>query len=138
MIRDSLAPALRKRYPEVGFAFLESPHPFARVSCPCSALGDLEIYDDGDEATVALTKITHSHFNPYSKMPDGERDAWVTEAVLDFLDALFADRLLVYCASDRSQAGSQFHETPIDRSMPVAGVEQYECYVWSGPVARGT
>ena len=138
MIRDSLASALRERFPDVAFTFLDAPQPFARLTCPCTELGDLEIYDDGDEATVALTKITHSHFNPYSKMPDADRDAWVTDAVLDYLDALFDDRLLVYCSPDRRQAGSQRHDTPIDRSKPVAGTEQYDCYVWSGPVARGT
>ena len=138
MIRDSLVPALRERYPDVAFTFLDTAQPFARVACPCSDLGDLEIYDDGDEATVAITKITHSHFNPYSKMPDDPRDAWVTDAVLDYLDALFSDRLLLYSTPDRRQAGSQHHETPIDRSQPVVGTEQYDCYVWSGPVARGT
>ena len=69
----------------------------------------------GNEATVSLTKITHNHFNPYKQMPDADRDAWVTDAVLDPLDALFDNRLRVYCSPDRRQAGSQRHDTPIDR-----------------------
>ncbi len=138
MIRDSLIPALRERFPEITFSFLDTAQPFARLTCPCTDIGDLEIYDDGDEATVALTKITHSHFNPYSKMPDDARDAWITDAVLDYLDALFADRLLLYCSPDRRQAGSQHHDAPIDRAQSVPGTEQYDCYVWSGPVARDT
>ena len=81
MIRDLLEPALRDQFPHIAFMFLDTSQPFARVVCHCADLGDLEIYDDVDEATVALTKITHSHFNPYSKMPDGDRDAWVTDNV---------------------------------------------------------
>lgn len=135
MIRDRLAPAIRERFPEVAFTFVDSKQPFARVVCPCSELGELEIYDDGDEATIVLTKVTHCHVNPYSKMPSSERDAWITESVLDFLTALFEDRMLVYCSSDRLQSGSHRYETPIDRSRPVVGTEQYDCFVWSGPVA---
>ena len=115
MIRDSLAPSLRERFPDVPLTYRDASQPFARLTCPCTELGDLEIHDDGDEATVSLTKITHNHFNPYKQMPDADRDAWVTDAVLDPLDALFDDRLRVYCSPDRRQAGSQRHDTPIDR-----------------------
>lgn len=136
MIRDNLEPALRDCYPDIPFTFAVGSKPFARASCPCAELGDLEIYDDGNEATVALTKIFHSHFRPQPKMSAAARDAWVANAVLEFLDALVTDRVLLYCLPDRRKVGSEIHEEPIDRSKPVPYTKQYECFVWSGPVAR--
>ena len=136
MIRDLLIPALQERYPYIPFAFQNSPQPFARARCQCTELGELEIHDDEEEATVVLTRITHSHFNPYTKMTQASRDAWVTATVLDHLDALFSDRLLLYfLSSDRHQCGSIRYEDPIDRLSPVPNMEQYKSYVWSGPVA---
>jgi hypothetical protein len=137
MIRDSLIPALRQRYPSVKFTFFDSPQPFARVASHHGDIGDLEIYDDGDEATVAITQITHGHFNPYQKMPESERDKWIAEAVIEFLDALFDDRVLFYRSPDRRGGGWQIHNEKIDRSRPVPGTEHYECFVWSGSVASG-
>ena len=135
MIRDSLIPALRQRYPGVAFTFFDSPQPFARVASGDGEIGDLEIYDDGDEATVALTQVTHGHFNPYKRMPDRDRNSWVTEAVIEFLDALFDDRVLFYRMPGRRGGGWQIHHEKIDRSQPVPGTEHYECFVWSGSVA---
>lgn len=137
MIRDSLVPARKQRYPNVAFSFFDTPQPFARVASGHSDIGDLEIFDDGDEATVAITEITHSHFNPYKNMPERDRDEWVTNSVIEFLDALFGDRVLLYRTTDRRQGGWQLRDEKIDRSPPVPGTEQYECFVWSGAVARG-
>ena len=134
MIRDVLIPEIRERFPEVGFEFLDDPQPFARLTCPCVELGELEIHDDGEEVTVVLTNITHSHYNPCRKMPDVERAQWVTTAVIDFLVALFEDRVLLYCSADRMQGGSQIHESSVDPSRSIPGMEQYDCFVWSGRV----
>lgn len=137
MIRDSLTSALQQRFPDVGFVFSYASQPFARLSPSCAELGDLEIYDDGDEATVSIREITHTHFNPYQQMPEDDRDQWIADAVVEFLDALFADRILLYRTPDRRSGGFRRHDSPVDRSRPVAGMEQYRCFVWSGPVAPG-
>ena len=137
MIRDSLIPALQQRFPDVAFSYFDTPQPFARLSPDCEGIGDLEIYDDGDEATVSIREITHTHFNPYEKMAEHEFDRWIKDAVIDFLEALFADHILLYRTEDRRQGGFQRHDSPIDRSQPVPGTERYQCFVWSGRVATG-
>lgn len=138
MIRDNLLPILRERFPGLGFTFQANGEPFAKAPCPCAALGGLEIYDDGDEATVSLTKFTHSHFNPNRRMTETERDAWVSESVVNYLEALFGDRLLLFRSPVSLQGGSQHYHEQIDASSPVIGMEAYECFVWSGPVPRSS
>ena len=138
MIRDSLMPALKPHFPHIAFEFLDSSQPFARVTPSHEGIGDLEIYDDGDEATVVITQVTHGHFNPYEKMPDAERDKWIVEAVIEFLNALFDDRVLLYRTPGQRSGGWQVHNERIDRSRPVPGTEHYECFVWSGAVADGS
>ena len=137
MIRDSLIRAIQQRFPDIAFSYFDATQPCARVSPNCEDIGDLEIYDDGNEATVSIREITHTHFNPYKKMPEHDRDQWIADAVIDFLVALFTDRILLYRSEDRRQGGFQCHDSPIDRSLPVPGTEQYQCFVWSGPVASG-
>ena len=138
MIRDALVPVLRKRFPRIGFVFQENGEPFAKAPSPCETLGGLEIYDDGDEATVSLPQFTHSHFSPNRRMPEIERDAWISASVVSYLDALFGDRLLLFRSPVSMQGGSQHYQEQIDVSEPVPGMEAYECFVWSGPVPRNS
>lgn len=85
-----------------------------------------------------LTPITHGHFNPCKRMAERDRDSRVTEAVIEFLDALFDGRVLVYRSPDRRGGGWQLPNDKIDRSRPVPGTEHYECFVWSGSGANGS
>jgi hypothetical protein len=126
---------LKERYPNVAFTFSDSSQPFASVVCPVSEMGRLDIYDDGDEATIDISEITHGHFNPYETMSEPDRDKWVTEAVTSFLDALFADRVLLYRTPNRHMGGWQVHDDRIDRTVPLSGFEHRQCFVWSGAIA---
>lgn len=136
MLSASLIDALKLRFPDIPFVFDRSSQPFARLEPDCEEVGVLEIYDDGDEATVSIREISHTHFNPYQVMPNHDRNTWIADAVIDFLAALFTDRILLFRSPDRRQGGFHRHEHPIDRSSSVPGTEHYQCFVWSGPVAE--
>ncbi len=94
-------------------------------------VGDLDIYDDGNEATVAIDDITHGHFNPHDPaLSEKEIAARVTDDVLCFLEAMFADRVLLWKV--QGGAGGWM---PLDRkSDPMLPLDAQK-YVWSGPWA---
>jgi hypothetical protein len=96
MIRDRLISALKQRFPELPFAFDEPPKPVASLQSPCQALGEMDICDDGDEATVYFT-ATHGHFSCYDESLSVEqREQEIADDVLTFLDSLFSDRVVVW------------------------------------------
>ena len=131
MIRDRLIPPLHATFADKPFVFGEPPDPIASVRAVVPEIGALEIYDDGDEATVSLREITHGHFNPYdSSLTDEETDSWVTHAVLEFLDALFSDHVLLCRSADRGMGGwTIFDEVP-DPDELAPG---FEYFLWSRP-----
>ena len=131
MIRDQLIPALRERFPNESFTFSEPPEPIASLAARNPALGRLEIFDDGDEATLSITEITHGHFSCYEPcLTPEQHEATITTDVLDFLDALFADRVLLYRTPNRSMGGW----TRLDLSPEAERFSHgREYFLWSRP-----
>jgi hypothetical protein len=96
MIADHLIRELKQRFPDVAFTFDESPNPVASLQSPCQALGQMDICDDGDEATVYFT-ATHGHFSCDDETLSVEqRERQITDDVIAFLDSLFKDRVVVW------------------------------------------
>lgn len=92
-------------------------------------VGDIEIYDDGDELTVVLGKFTHDHFsNDDAGLSMDEKADRIAENVAVFLEKLFADRVILW-GSGQGSGGWCY----VDES---GGVESYgKEYVWSGPAS---
>ena len=131
MIRDRLIPALRERFPTESFTFSEPPEPIASLPARNAALGRLEICDDGDEATVYITEVTHGHFSCYDdSLTPEQHETTITADVLDFLEALFADRVLLYRTPSRSMGGW----TRLDLSPESERIRRdREYFLWSRP-----
>ena len=131
MIRDQLIPALRESFPTESFIFSEPPQPIASLPAPYPEIGRLDIYDDGDEATVDLTEITHGHFSCYDTDTTTEqREAMITADVIDFLHALFSDQILLYRTPTRSMGGW----TRLDLSPESERIRRdREYFVWTHP-----
>ena len=80
-------------------------------------------------------EITHGHFNPYDEVEDdAEREQWIVDEMIEFLDALFDDRVLLYRSPDRRMGGWTIFDDNIDKSVMEQGREYF---VWSGPVVTG-
>ena len=135
-MREMVLDAIKRQFPDVVFEVLEGAQPFARLAAPYGGIGDLELHDDGNEVTIDFRHISHTHLNPYRKMPREALANWLAESVVEFLKALFEDRILLYTAVDGLQGGQQISEVPFSRSEPVAGMDGFNCYLWSGPVQR--
>jgi hypothetical protein len=106
MIHDYLVPAIQKTFPDKPFVFAKPPHPVASLRSPCTQLGELQICDDGDEATVYITEATHGHFGCYDECLRTEaKEQQIAEDVIAFLSALFADRVVVWRIAHGRVAG---------------------------------
>jgi hypothetical protein len=52
MIRDHLLPAVKEVFPNLAFKISPTSNPIISLSSSSAEIGDLHIYDDGDQATV--------------------------------------------------------------------------------------
>jgi hypothetical protein len=132
MIRDILLPALEANFPNRGFHRDDSPNVIGVFPAAHSEVGDVVIWDDGDEATVLIGEITHAHFNPYDEtLSEQEVAQRVTSEVVEFLSDLFGDRLLLW----RSRHGGSGGCFLISEDNPYVRLRGDELtYLWSGPV----
>ncbi len=79
MIRDCLIPALKGEFAGWEIEYNTPPQPIAIFPASQEAVGRVLIYDDGDEATVLIEKITHGHFSPYDEtLREEKRDKIIT------------------------------------------------------------
>ena len=101
MIRDVLLPELMERFPNRGFQTQSSGNTIGLFPAAHPGVGNVYIADDGDEATLFIGDLTHLHFN--FDPGETEPEKGVANDVLEFLDELFADRILIW--KSRSTGG---------------------------------
>lgn len=132
-IKTSLLPLLRERFPGALFDDTD-PDLIVTFSGP-PEVGDLEIWDDGSEATVAIGKLTHTHINGYDSYPrdqnhsDEEVVKRVTQEVLQFLEDFFAERIVVWREPDSKCVAIGPIET-MPSPFPAGG----EAFSWKGRI----
>ncbi len=94
----------------------------------------MQIYDDGDEATVNIGNVTHHHINPYDPdMSHIERAQWVTDEVVEFLQSLFDDRVFLWTQRGIGRSGMQ---QPYEGAIPDDLPDDADLFVWSRRVER--
>jgi hypothetical protein len=130
VLSQLLLSALRKRFSDRGLIAGEPPEPCAVFPSTHPGIRRVAIYDDGDELTVCIDDLTHGHFAEYAEgLTDAERAERIVESVVEFLDALFADRVAVW---GQHNVGGGWYCIDLGRSRADRGVAEY---VWSGPRA---
>jgi hypothetical protein len=135
MIRDRLIPALKREFADRGIQFGTPPQAIAIFPAVQSDVGSVLIFDEGDEARVLIEKISHGHFNPYDeKLSESQRDEIVTEDVIEFLRALFSDRVLLFCASDGRVGGWVRMDLSHDGPIELSRGRRY--FFWSRPFEK--
>jgi len=135
MIRDVLGPALRARFASRGITAGTARGSVAVFPAMHPAVGDLSIRDDGDHATISIGNITNHQVNPHdADMSEKERTQWVTQAVMEFLERLFADRVLLLKGKTSSWGRIQM----LDNDEPIPTISKdADAFLWSGPVQQG-
>jgi hypothetical protein len=61
-IAEELSPILVSRFGAMNLRVDSPPKALATFACVCEAVGDVLVYDGGDEATIYLGNFTHYHF----------------------------------------------------------------------------
>jgi hypothetical protein len=106
MIRDRLIPALKTEFSGWEIVFDEPPQPIATFPACQEAVGKVFVSDDGDEATVFIENITHGHFGSFDEsLKPEEREKIIADNVVDFLKALFSDRVLLHTTAGNRIGG---------------------------------
>jgi hypothetical protein len=132
MIRDNLIPAVKEVFPNLAFKISATSNPIISLSSNSPEIGDLHIYDDGDQATVIITGIAHGDFGVYDEnLNTEEKEQIITEDAISFLVTLFSDRVVLYRTSSKSMGGWTVIEQGVKDIEFVAGREYF---VWSGPI----
>jgi len=132
MIRDNLIPAVKEVFPNLAFKISATSNPIISLSSSSPEIGDLHIYDDGDQATVIITGIAHGDFGVYDEnLNTEEKEQIITEDAISFLVTLFSDRVVLYRTSSKSMGGWTVIEQGVKDIEFVAGREYF---VWSGPI----
>ena len=128
MLSALLVPVLRERFPGRGLVEGTPPEPCAQFPGTHPGISGVSIYDDGDELTVCIDDLTHGHFAEYDDhLPDAERERRIVDAVVEFLGALFADRVAVW-GQDNVEGG--WYRIDLGGSGGRHGTQEF---VWSGP-----
>lgn len=129
-IRDALLRELTSRFGHDAFRPGETPEEVAVFPAAHPAVGPVIVSDDGDEATVMIGTITHGHFNEFD-LPIEEAAPVVATTVADFLEQLFAGRVLLWTGRTGLTGGWQ---GLADDEAPQARRGR-ATFVWQGPVA---
>ncbi|MCI0739396.1 MAG: hypothetical protein L0Y72_10155 [Gemmataceae bacterium] len=130
MISAVLIPKLRARFPGRGLRVSSPPSPSAVFPAIHPEVGDIQIYDDGDELTVVAGNFTHGHFSNYDeKLSPEQKASEIAEDVVSFLEALFADEVVFWGSHERCGGWYNIGE---DSS---SWAKDDKKYVWSGPLS---
>ncbi|MCI5161317.1 MAG: hypothetical protein D3917_04675 [Candidatus Electrothrix sp. AX5] len=128
MIRESILAELKRRFPAESYAIGDEGNTVAVFPAECPDVGNVTIWDDGDEATILIENITHGHFNLYDdSLSESERDKQITKEVCDFLEGLFLNKVLLW----RSERSGGWRNAP-DGVKPEWLKNPGEYFLWSG------
>ena len=77
---------------------------------------------------MCIDDLTHGHFAEYDdQLTETERERRIVEAVVEFLDALFADRVALW---GQARVGGGWYRIDLGGSGGRPGTQEF---VWSGP-----
>ena len=131
-IRDTLIEQLRAHFPDRRFVIGNGPDPLVTFEPQHPEVGEVRISEEDAEAIVAIGDITHGHFACYDETKDADaKRRFVVEGVVEFLGALFEDRVLLWSHVDGGSGGFEVLEVRPDRIPPDQDVRWF---LWSGPL----
>ena len=136
MISDYLTPKLKARFSDRSMKLAKAGEgPVAVFPAIHPDVGDVEIFDDGDEITVVLGRFTHTHFANYEEdLTEARREERIAEEVEEFLADLFVDRIELYGSHLGGGGWRLVEDGP--RGWVSKIIFGSETYVWSGPTGR--
>jgi hypothetical protein len=139
VIRDHLIPALQSEFVGWDMVFDVPPSPIVTFPAVQPEIGRVFVYDEKHEALVVIEHVTHTHFNAYPPASEAERAAIIAEDVVEFLKALFSDRVLLFVSSSgrgngwtRLDVGSESQDF-LSAVRSVVPLPSMRYFLWSRP-----
>ena len=131
MNRDQFIAEIEKSFSGQEMKIDREKNPMITFPAAQKDVGDVFLQDDGNEITVFVEKITHGHFACYeTNITEHEREATITEDVINFLQALFSDKVLLFTTADK-RSGGWATLAPDKDPMQLSANRTY--YLWSKP-----
>jgi hypothetical protein len=128
MLSDILLQHLQQRFPGRGLRTGSPPDPVAVFPAVHPEVGDIAIYDDGDELTLVAGRFSHAHYADYDDAHTPEEKATIAaEQVVAFLEEIFEDRVVLW--GTHEGGGGWYPRTDTNRAQASGR------YVWSGPLS---
>lgn len=128
--------------------YSNGPPPAATITAKHEAVGDITIYDDGDELTIDIGHKHHTHVSSYNydQFPDAERLNMVARDAAEFVNDVMCDRVCITVdyIGERCIGSSHFYDGEDNDSSSLvrgigigatAGERRSERFRWSGPLA---
>lgn len=134
MLADVLTHRLRQRFPDMNMSFGAPPEPAVVIPAVHPDVGDIKIFDDGDEATVIAGNFTHSHFSDFDARSQAEAEQQTADNVVSFLERLFADQIVLWGSHNASGGWYDRNETDTETPAQQKLTAGKKLYVWSGPL----
>jgi len=130
MISNVLIPKLQRRFPSRGLRTDSAAAPCAVFPAIHPEIGEIQIYDDGNELTLVTGNFTHGHFTGGDfSGSDHQTAEKIVDEILSFLEAVFADQIVFWGAHNRGGGWYKLGEGDCNWA---AGERKY---VWSGPLS---
>jgi hypothetical protein len=138
-IRDDLLSMLATRFGQRGLRTDTAPDVLAVFPMAHPEVGDLRIGRVVDEQFPLSVGVTigdglHFSFDNFDPPEEPQRTARLTKHLAEFLDALFADRLLFWKAVDGGNSEWRTGGDTADYEPLVTDNRAYRRYVWSHPL----
>jgi hypothetical protein len=86
MITEKLIPRLQQHFPDRPVKFGVPPSPVAVFAAQHPEVGDVQIFDDGSELTLAAGHFTHGHFSDFDSQSPDEAEQKIVDDVISFLE----------------------------------------------------
>jgi hypothetical protein len=132
-IFNTLIPRLQDRFAGRGLRLGAPPESSVTIPGVHPEFGDLEIVDEGHEVTLYVGRFTHGHFSCYEPdVPEQERADIISDQVIEFLEALFDDRVIVWGTHERGGGWTRRDRPAGSDSASSSGHSRR--FLWSGPI----
>jgi hypothetical protein len=133
MIRETLVTIMKAAFPDVPMTVGTPPDPIIVIPAKHPQVGAVSIRDEGDEVAVHIGDITHGHFGaPDASLSQAAVALRITASVVEFLQDLFADRVLLWRGPGGVAGGWRVLASG---AQPAAGsVPGVKRFLWYGPI----
>jgi len=98
-------------------------------------VGDITVWLGGNEITVGIGQLHHSHFEAYTQTAPtlDEREQAAAESAARYIRDILDDRVhfQVQFEAGRCRGSSSWYPEHSERLRPISGVDEFREYVWS-------